>query len=49
MPVNLTVVGHDFDFVSLTWIPPAIPYGIIEMYRISYQGFKQEISEVRIL
>ena len=46
MPRSLA--GEDFDhsYVVLTWRPPAIPYGNIFSYRIRYQSYKQEISQV---
>ena len=49
MPVNLTVVNYDHNFIYLSWSPPETSYGNLEGYRIVYQGFKQNIEEVYVM
>ena len=49
-PSGLEVDDKDHDFISLSWGPPDTPNGIVEMYRIIYQPYKDEslINKVSI-
>ena len=49
MPSGLVEESKDHDFISLSWMPPDTPYGIVETYRVAYEGFKDEslIGQVR--
>jgi hypothetical protein len=45
-PEILTVVGYGHSHILLSWRPPETPYGIVDAYRVRYQGFKTEIDEL---
>ena len=48
MPSSLMVDGYDHNFITLSWLPPETPNGIVDLYRVTYQGFKDDglIDEV---
>ena len=48
MPSNLMVDDYDHNYITLSWSPPETPNGIVDLYRVTYQGFKDEslINEV---
>ena len=48
MPSSLTVDDYDHNYIALSWQPPEIPYGNVDLYRIRYQGFKDLDNEVQI-
>ena len=48
MPLNLMVDDYDHNYITLSWSPPETPNGIVDLYRVTYQGFNDEslINEV---
>ena len=49
MPSHLTVDDCDNNFITLSWLPPETPNGIVDLYRVTYQGFKDDyLTEVYV-
>ena len=42
MPSSLMVDDYDHNFITLSWLVPETPNGIVDLYRVTYQGFKDE-------
>ena len=42
MPLSLMVDDYDHNYITLSWSPPETPNGIVDLYRVTYQGFKDE-------
>ena len=49
VPSHLTVDDCDHNFITLSWLPPETPNGIVDLYRVTYQGFKNDyLTEVYV-
>ena len=42
MPSSLMVDDYDHNFITLSWLPPETPNGIVDLYRVTYQSFKDD-------
>ena len=42
MPTGIVVNDYDYNYITLSWLPPETPNGILELYGVTYQGFKKE-------
>ena len=42
MPSGLTLDDYDHNYITLSWSLPETSNGIVDLYRVTYQGFKDE-------